>query len=206
MSARLPGVARASRTAGELAGENREPILRCRTEIARAQRGRASSIGQPAKDPRQGGRSATVSSRCEIMRRGALSALLLLMTLACGGSPTRPTPLGPPPVAPRARLVVVQDQELTFPNWPCAGGECPYAFDFRNEGPDCATRIAGTLKLFNADQTTQLAMDEWTIDPTKRVQPQETVRVEDGPLPFSVLSGLDGKFSVTFTFDTVRCS
>jgi hypothetical protein len=142
------------------------------------------------------------------MCRSALSALLIA-AVACVGSPTRPTPHNPPLMAPRARLVVIADQVLTFPNWPCPGGECRYVFEFRNEGPDCAIKIAGTLRVFNADGTTQLAEDDWTIDPAKRVQPQEVVRVEDEPLPLNVLLGLgteSGKYSVTFTFDAVRCS
>jgi hypothetical protein len=108
-------------------------------------------------------------------------------------------------VALRARLVAVPDQQLVFPDWPCPTGDCRYVFEFRNEGPDCATTVGGTLKLFKADGTTEVGADGWALDASRRVQPQETVRVEDGTLPYGVVNGLEGKFSITFEFQAVRC-
>jgi hypothetical protein len=106
-------------------------------------------------------------------------------------------------------LAVVLGEDLTFPNWPCPTGECRYGFNFRSEGPDCATKIAGTFRMFRADETTLLAEDAWALDAARVVRPMETAHVEDGPISVRVLLGLGtetGKYSVTFTFDAVRCS
>lgn len=100
---------------------------------------------------------------------------------------------------------------MLLPDWPCPTGACRYGFDLENLGPDCASAVKGTLRLFRADGTTVLATDDWAIDATRVVRPQEIVRVEDGTLPFGAFEILraaneDGQFAVTFVFEAVRCS
>lgn len=134
-----------------------------------------------------------------------IAAIATLTIVGCGGgTPTAPTP--PPTPPPSARLVVVAG-DLDLPDWPCPTGECRYGFTFRNEGPDCAAAVKGTLRLSRANGDA-IATDEWAIDAARVIRPQEAVSVQDGPLPVSALVTLgteDGRYAVTFVFDAVRC-
>lgn len=144
--------------------------------------------------------------------RSIVAVFVIVGMGACGGggSPTAPTapPTTPPVPPPSAQLrLVVQD--LLIPDWPCPTGACRYAFDVQNLGPDCATAISGTFRLFNADGTTLLASDTWTLDPALVVRPQDILRVEDAPIAreaIEMLGDAGGTYSVTFAFTAARCS
>lgn len=106
-----------------------------------------------------------------------LCAIAPLLLVACGevggggGGPTAPDP----PIATAASLVAVGDPSPDLCDK--LGFECSYTQDYANVGNGCANNVRGRVAAW--EESTLLETDEWWLEPTAVIQPDEVFTVED---------------------------
>lgn len=126
-------------------------------------------------------------------------AVLTIVAVGCNSSPLAPSP--PPP---RAVASFSTMNDLDFPDWPCREtGLCSYTFTARNDGPDCATNVSGTITIKRGGGV--VASDMWMLDASRVVRPQEQVKVKDSGLDYYQLVGEGLTFTVEYRFTAVSC-
>jgi len=103
-------------------------------------------------------------------------AVLPLAILACGegGSPSGPVE-PPPPGSVKAN--VVASSTLAFGLCTDPGPGCSYSQDYTNSGLGCANNLHGKIRLYQEE--TLLETDDWWLDPTFVIRPDQSTPVED---------------------------
>jgi hypothetical protein len=114
-----------------------------------------------------------------------------------GGGPTAPPPL------PSANIVCAPNNcILTFPNQLCLG-DCFYRVEYRNIGAGCARLVRGVVRLERANNSV-LESDEWELNPTGVVRPNEAFAVEDCCLSRGSMNAAD-HFSTEVFWTNTAC-
>lgn len=139
-----------------------------------------------------------------------IAALALTM---CGAScssgtpstPTTPTPsVSTPaptaPATPRANLVAIEGLDFLS----CVNALCSFRGNIRNTGNACAVNISGESWIVSA-QGQEIARARWTTLPATIIRPGESVYYFGEGMPQAVLNHLDGRYFVSFLFDSRTC-
>lgn len=111
--------------------------------------------------------------------RYALAVVLLLLTAACGDSPTAPSS---PPALPSARLVM--EGGSTWQN--CLLGNCSFRAELRNTGPGCATGVRGVTRFYDATDAVLGAGLNWGLTDGTIVRPGEVFAYSIFPVSIDV--------------------
>lgn len=114
------------------------------------------------------------------MRRLVACIVVSLLCGACGGStplapsPPPPKPSNPqPPAPPPSAILQSRPVELAFSNFQRPQG-WTYSGEIQNIGTGCAVNVKGTIT-FRDDALLTLHTSEWSLDPARKVQPNETL-------------------------------
>lgn len=112
------------------------------------------------------------------MRIRALLLIVLLPfgVLACGkGGGATGGPVEPPPPTDAANIVATGSISFGLCTGP--GGGCNYTQEYTNTGTGCANSLHGTIRAFQEE--TLLESDNWWMETTIVVRPNESTLVED---------------------------
>lgn len=115
------------------------------------------------------------------MRR-LLLLILLCGLLACGSSPTAPTPAPTPqptpqPVPVPAPQLVFDGNGVTFPPaGKCPNNSCEYSFGIRNTGTGCGKTIHGRVQLENNGVV--VGTSDWFADAAVVAKPNDQLAIK----------------------------
>jgi hypothetical protein len=108
---------------------------------------------------------------------GAFAVLVLAAVISsCGAGGGAPgTPTTPPPPSAAASIVASGPIGIGLCTGPSGG--CFYTQEYVNAGAGCANSVRGKVRVY--EDETLLASDDWFLDTTVIVRPDERLVVED---------------------------